>query len=340
MDILNNAPTSTDPTWERKLVEKMASEGQKEQVRRRRWGNFFKALTFVYIAVVFSAMMGWLDGLKKGGAISKSSGDHTAVVKLKGVIDSKGAASAKQINASLKDAFKDSGSKGVILHINSPGGSPVQSALINTEMKRLRAKYPEKPLYVVVDELCASGGYYVAVAADKIFVDPASIVGSIGVIMDGFGFTGSMEKLGVERRAYTAGENKALLDPFAPQNPKHKEHIQGMLADIHQLFITAVKDGRGARLKADTPDLFSGLVWSGQASIKLGLADATGSVSSVARDIIKAEELVDYTHEESALERFAKRLGANFGEGFSSSVGEQVGLQQSSVSGVQMVWRP
>jgi protease-4 len=222
----------------------------------------------------------------------------------------------------LTGAFEEKNAAGIILRINSPGGSPVQSGIINDEIHRLRGKYPEKPLYVVIEDICASGGYYVAVAADKIYVNKASIVGSIGVLMDGFGVTGTMDKLGVERRLLTAGENKGFLDPFSPQAPEHKAHAQLLLNDIHQQFIDVVKAGRGTRLK-ETPEMFSGLMWTGAQSIQLGLADDFGSVDSVARDVIKAEKVLDYSIQDNIAERFAKRLGAGavngFWKGFSES---------------------
>jgi protease-4 len=210
---------------------------------------------------------------------------------------------------SLQSAFKEKNVAGVVVRINSPGGSPVQAGLINDEIRRLRAKHPETPLYAVVEDICASGSYYVAVAADKIYVDKASIVGSIGVLMDGFGFTGTMDRLGVDRRLLTAGNNKGFLDPFSPPNPNQMAHAQVMLDDIHQQFIDVVKTGRGARLK-ETPEMFSGLMWTGDKSIKLGLADDFGSVDSVARDVIKAEKVLDYSVKDNIAERFAKRLGA------------------------------
>jgi protease-4 len=223
-------------------------------------------------------------------------------------------ASADAINASLQAAFENSESVGVILRINSPGGSPVQSGIIHDEMLRLRAKYPEKSLHVVVEEICASGGYYVASAAENIYVDKASLVGSIGVIMNGFGVTGLMEKLGIERRAITAGKNKALLDPFSKQDPKQKEFVQGMISEVHEQFIKVVRDGRGDRLK-ETPDMFTGLVWNGAKSVELGLSDGLSSVDGVARDVFKASTIVDYTMKDNLAERVAKRFGAAMGEG-------------------------
>ena len=249
--------------------------------------------------------MGWISR----GDSSLVTGKHTALIDLEGVISSNSAASADNLIPSLQAAFKDKGTQGVILRINSPGGSPVQSGYVNDEITRLRALYPKIPLYVVVEDVCASGGYYIAAAADKIYVNKASIVGSIGVLMDGFGFTGAMNKLGVERRLMTAGENKGFMDPFSPRNPKHETFTKGMLNEIHQQFISVVKQGRGKRLK-DSPEIFSGLFWSGQKSIELGLADEIGSLESVARDVIKAENIVDFTKHDGFADRLAKRFGA------------------------------
>lgn len=305
--------------WERGVLEKLAMSAIQEQRRARHWGIFFKVLTFAYLFIVLALVMGWM-GSK---AESKLGGKHTALVDLTGVISADSPASADNIIPSLQDAFKDKGTQGVILRINSPGGSPVQAGYINDEIRRLRAKYPNIPLYVVVEDICASGGYYVAAAADKIFVNKASLVGSIGVLMDGFGFTGTMGKLGVERRLLTAGENKGFLDPFSPLDPKQKEYAQTMLEDIHKQFIAVVRAGRGKRLK-ETPDTFSGLVWTGEKSIELGLADATGSVDSVARDVIKAEDIVDFTTHEGIADRLAKKFGAGVASvlpGFSSRSG-------------------
>lgn len=293
-------------TWEQRTLEKLAFAALKEQKSSRRWGIFFKFLTFGYLAILLLAVID-LPGMgKKSGNLEK----HTALVELRGVIDSTGNSSADKITSSLQSAFKDEGTVGVILRINSPGGSPVQAGIIYDEIKRLRAKYPDKPLYVVVEDLCASGGYYVASAADKIYVDKASIVGSIGVIMDGFGFTGTMEKLGVERRAYHAGENKTFLDPFSPVVDKQVQYVNSMLGDIHKQFIDVVKKGRGKRLK-ETDDTFSGLMWTGEKSIAMGLTDGYGTVDSVARDVIKAENIVDYSEHDNVAERLAKKFGAS-----------------------------
>ena len=292
-----------DKNWERETLEKLAFAALKEQTRARRWGIFFKLLTFAYVTFLLLMVVQW-----RGDGELMSDGKHTALIELDGVIEAKGEASAEKITGALQSAFKDKNTQGVILRINSPGGSPVQSGIINDEVRRLRGVYPNTPLYVVVEDVCASGGYFVAASADKIYVNKASLVGSIGVLMDGFGFTGGMEKLGVERRLLTAGENKGFMDPFSPVDPKQKDYAIAMLNDIHQQFIDVVKQGRGKRLK-DDPALFSGLVWTGQKAIELGLADGYGSVESVARDVIKAEQIVDYTEKVNPLERIAKRVG-------------------------------
>jgi protease-4 len=294
--------------WERQALERIALAGLIEQRRARRWGIFFKLLIFIYLFALLFIGMGWI-GKKDAG-----TGKHTALVEINGVISHNSLASADNVTAGLQDAFKDKRTQGVILRINSPGGSPVQAGHINEEIRRLRTKYPDIPLYAVVEDIGASGGYYVAVAADRIYVDKASIIGSIGVVMDSFGFTGTMEKLGVERRALASGENKTFLDPFAPVVEEHKEHAQEMIQQIHKQFIGVVRQGRGKRLK-ETPDMYSGLLWVGQRSIELGLADALGSVDYVAREVIKAEEIVDFTLRENVAERLAKKFGAGMADG-------------------------
>lgn len=297
-------PEVRKENWERDLLEKLASASLREQRRTRKWGIFFKFLTFSYLFILLFVGLGWIDD----GKVRIADKDkHTALIDLKGIITADSASSADKINASLQSAFKDKNTKGVILRINSPGGSPVQAGYINDEIRRLRIKYPEVPLYAVIGDICASGGYYVAAAADKIFVDKASLVGSIGVLMDGFGFTGALEKLGVERRLLTAGENKGFLDPFMPLDPAQKDHATTLLKEIHEQFIRVVQQGRGERLK-DNPDIFSGIVWTGQRSIDLGLADEMGSAESVAREIIKAEVLIDYSPREGFADLFAKRF--------------------------------
>ncbi|HEX7971508.1 MAG TPA: S49 family peptidase [Thiobacillus sp.] len=290
------------PNWEREVLEKLALSAIQEQRRSRHWSILFKTLGFLYLFIVLFLVAGWF------GPDGVSIKEHTALVDLQGEIAAD-KASADAVISGLQNAFEDKKTRGVILRINSPGGSPVQAGQIHDEIKRLRAKYPKIPLYVVVDDICASGGYYVAAAADRIYVDKASIVGSIGVLMDGFGFTQTMQKLGVERRLLTAGENKGFLDPFSPVDPRQQAYARQMLAEIHDQFIGVVRQGRGTRLK-ETPEIFSGLVWSGEKSIRLGLADALGSVDSVARDVIKAEDIVDFTQREGLAERLAGRLGA------------------------------
>ncbi len=290
--------------WEKQALEKLAFSSVQELRRSRRWGIFFKSLTFLYLFILLFLGLGWFGD--NGVAIS---GKHTALVELRGEISANSISSADNINAGLQNAFKDKNTQGVILRINSPGGSPVQAGYINDEIRRLRAEYPDIPLYAVIEDICASGGYYVAAAADRIYVDKASIVGSIGVLMNGFGYTGMMEKLGIERRLLTAGENKGFLDPFSPPNPQQQKYAKEMLADIHQQFIQVVQQGRGERLK-NVPEIFSGIVWTGKKSIELGLTDALGGAEYVAREIIKAEDIVDYTAKESFAERFAKRLGS------------------------------
>ncbi len=294
-----------DPeSWERQTLEKLALSALQEQRRARQWTIFFRMLTFIFLFIVLFAVMGWFN---KGEV--PLTGKHTALVELRGVIAAGGETDADRVIGGLREAFKDKGTQGIILLIDSPGGSPVQAGYINDEIRRLKAKYPNIPLYAVVEDICASGGYYAAVAADRIYVDKASLVGSIGVLMDGFGFTGTMQKLGVERRLLTAGENKGFLDPFSPMNETQREYAQKMLNEIHQQFIAVVRQGRGKRLK-ETPEMFSGLIWSGEKSIQLGLADAIGSADYVAREVIKAEDIVDFTPQEGLAERFAKRFGA------------------------------
>ena len=306
---------SSDANWQRDVIAKLASDALAEQKRARRWGIAFKILTFTYLFVLLFVGLGWL-----GGSDVISTGDHTAVVDLNGVIAAGSRANAVNVVAGLQKAFEADGAKAVVLRINSPGGSPVQAASINDEIRRLRELHPDIPLYAVVEDICASGGYYVAVAADKIFVAKASLVGSIGVLMDGFGFTGTMEKLGVERRLLTAGENKGFLDPFSPLDATQRGYAKTMLGDIHGQFIEAVREGRGERLK-ESDETFSGLVWTGERSIELGLADALGSVAYVAREIVKAETIVNYSWREHIVERVARRFGATLGESIVRSMG-------------------
>ena len=308
--------SATSPaTWERNVLEKLALEALAEQRIARRWRVALSLAWLVLLFLLLFTALGWVGGKRDVSSLDK----HTALVELKGVIASDSKASADKIINSLQNAFKDKNTQGVVLRINSPGGSPVQSGYINDEIRRLRTKHKDIPLYVVVQDICASGGYYVAAAADKIFVDKASIVGSIGVLMDGFGFTGTMEKLGVERRLVTAGENKGFLDPFSPINAEQQKYAKQMVDEIHQQFIKVVRDGRGKRLK-ETPEMFSGLVWSGEKSVAIGLADGLGGLDYVARDIIKAEQVVDYTVEDSFSETVARRLGASAADSFWNKV--------------------
>lgn len=305
-------PSGANPaTWERNILEKLAFDALIEQRLSRRWRAGIAIAWLLLLFLLLFAILGWIGGKRDGPGSEK----HTALVELKGVISSESKASADKIISSLQHAFKDKNTQGVILRINSPGGSPVQAGYINDEIRRLRSKHTDIPLYVVVQDICASGGYYVAAAADKIFVDKASIIGSIGVLMDGFGFTGTMEKLGVERRLVTAGDNKGFLDPFSAINPEQQKYAQRMVDEIHQQFIKVVKDGRGKRLK-ETPEMFSGLVWSGEKSVANGLADGLGGLDYVARDIIKAEQIVDFTEQDSFSESLARRLGTSAADSF------------------------
>jgi protease-4 len=316
------------PQWERTVLETLALKSLNEARRARQWATLIRLLWFTLFFLLFAAWMGWIG---RPAATDKiTHGKHTALVELKGVIGVESKASADRVIEALNLAFKDGNTQGIVLRINSPGGSPVQAGYINDEIRRLRAKYPAIPVYAVVQDLCASGGYYVAVATDRIYVDKASLVGSIGVIMGGFGFTGAMDKLGVERRTYTAGENKDFLDPFAPENPAHKEHAQRMLAEIHAQFVKVVRDGRGKRLK-EAPEIFSGLVWTGERSIELGLADALGGLDYVAREVVKAERVVDFTPEENYFEAFAKRFGALVGQGLARQFLEGAAMGANSL---------
>ena len=288
-------------------LERLAMEVLRQHRSDRRWRVFFR---FAWLGLVAAVL--WFSFFQRSGTAAHST-PHTALVEVRGEIAVDSEASAELLVGALKGAFEDPGSVAVVLRMNSPGGSPVQSGIINDELRRLKAKHNKKA-YVVVEEVCASGAYYIAAAADEIYVDKASIVGSIGVLMDGFGFTGTMEKLGVERRLMTAGANKGMLDPFSPANPQQTALAQAMLDQIHQQFISVVKAGRGARLK-ETPDTFSGLFWNGEEAVKMGLADGLGNLDFVAREVVKAEEVIDYTPQENVAERLAKRFGASIGAG-------------------------
>ncbi|KWE70313.1 peptidase S49 [Burkholderia ubonensis] len=303
----SSRPDGREPNWERAALERIALAAVKEQRAARRWKIFFR---FAFLGVFLLLAFALIDF--SSDAKFSTSGRHTAVVTIDGEIAAGVNANADDINTALNAAFDDDGTVGVVLQINSPGGSPVQAGMVYDEIKRLRAKYPSKPLYVVVTDMCASGGYYIAAAADRIYVDKASIVGSIGVLMDGFGFTGLMNKLGIQRRLHTSGENKGFYDPFSPETPKMDTHAQALLDQVHAQFIKAVKDGRGARLR-ETPDMFSGLFWTGEKGVELGLADGFGTTDSVARDVLKAPDLVDYTVKESLTNRVARKFGAAVG---------------------------
>ncbi len=296
---------SDNNSWEREVVTQLAEASLKEQRRSRRWGIIFKLLTFAYIGIVI-----YMFNEASNLTIASVNEKHTALVELTGVIADTEKANADDIATALRNAFENENTAGVILRINSPGGSPVQSGYIYDEMQRLRDEYPDTPLYAVITDICASGGYYIASAADKIYADKASIVGSIGVRMDNFGFVDAIEKLGIERRTLTAGKNKALLDPFLPVNEKAKEHLQVMLSEIHKQFIDSVKKGRGDRLNTDVDGLFSGLIWTGEAAVKNGLIDELASAGYVAREVIGEETIVDYTIQDDILQRFTDRLGS------------------------------
>ena len=291
--------------WEQKTLERLAFSALREQRSARRWKTFVRISWLIFLIAI-----AWYLFYRTQPTVPTSSA-HTAVINIKGEIADGADTSAESVVAAMQAAFEDDGSKAVVLLINSPGGSPVQAGIINDEIYRLKAKY-KKPVYAVVEESCASAAYYIASAADQIYVDKASIVGSIGVLMDGFGFTGLMDKLGIERRLLTAGQNKGFLDPFSPMPENQRAYAQALLDQIHQQFIAVVKKGRGARLK-ETPEMFSGLFWTGQQAVELGLADHLGNLDYVAREVVKAEEIVDYTRHDNVAERLAKKFGAAMG---------------------------
>jgi len=286
------------------VMQNLLMASIKEQRRQRRWGIFFKSLMFLYLFMIFFTFFPG-DGADKA---SLSHGKHTALIDIDGVIAANKDANADSIIQGLRTAFEDKNTAGIILRINSPGGSPVQAGYVYDEIKRLRNIHPDTKVYAVITDICASGGYYIASAADEIYADKASMVGSIGVLMNGFGFTQAMKKLGIQRRLYTAGEHKGFLDPFSPENPEEVEFAKGLLKKIHEQFIDVVKEGRGDRLKND-PRLFTGLIWTGEESVEMGLVDGLGSSSYVAREVIGAKKIVNYTPKPSYLERFAERLG-------------------------------
>lgn len=300
-------PTAENTQWERATLEKILMASLLEQQRARRWGIFFKLLLAVYLSVTL-----WLAARPFADKFPGEHKSHTAVIDVAGTIAPGQPASADNLIEGLRTAAKDKNTKGIVLRMNTPGGSPVQSAYVYDEIRRIKKKQPDLPIYAVVVDMCASGGYYIASAADKIYVNNASLIGSIGVIMGNFGFVEAMNKLGVERRVMTAGEHKAILDPFSPVDPVARDHMQSMLDAVHKQFIEAVKQGRGARLK-ETPEMFSGLVWNGGQGIALGLADEIGDLRYVAEEIIGVKEVVNFTPEENLLDRVSRRLGASLG---------------------------
>jgi protease-4 len=301
------AAAAAGPRPYEQVLEQFAHEYLKDRRSERRWRGFYRLLWLGLIVLLLWGLFA------QRHHVAPPSTPHTALVEVRGEIAADTEASAELILSALKNAFEDQGARAVVLRINSPGGSPVQSGIVNDEIKRLKALHGKK-VYAVVEEICASGAYYIAASADEIYVDKASVVGSIGVLMDGFGFTGLMDKLGVERRLMTAGENKGMLDPFSPVSPKQQHYAQAMLDQIHQQFIQVVREGRGKRLK-ETPEIFSGLFWNGEQAVQLGLADGMGNLDYVAREVIKAEEVIDYTPRDNVAERLAKRFGAAMGEG-------------------------
>jgi len=315
MDNQNKAEVTRESGWEREVLEKLALAAITEQTRARRWSVFFKSLMFVYLIAVFGVAM--YPKLSKD--IGVDGKDHTAVIDVVGMIAEGKEANADSIIESLRNAVKDKHTKGIILHANSPGGSPVQSSYVYEEIRKTKKEHPELPIYAVVSDICASGCYFIVSASDKIFVNPSSLVGSIGVLMDGFGFVDGMQKLGVERRLFTAGAHKAMLDPFSPSKEDETQYIQGLLNQVHQQFIGAVKAGRGDRLK-ENPDMFSGLVWTGEEGVKLGIVDGVGNQDYVAKELIGAETQVDFSRQEHLLDKIAGKLGASFGQTIGSLV--------------------
>jgi len=304
---LDEIPSPAQPAAYEGLLTQFAQQYLHDRRSERRWRTFYRLL---WLGLALSIAWLWVS---QGRHMAAPTTPHTALVEVRGEIAADTDASAELLLLALKNAFEDQGAQAVVLRINSPGGSPVQAGIVYDEIKRLKAKHGKK-VYAVVEEMCASGAYYIAASADEIYVDKASVVGSIGVLMDGFGFVGLMEKLGIERRLLTAGDNKGMLDPYTPQNAKQREFAQAMIDQIHQQFIAVVREGRGARLK-ETPEIFSGLFWNGEQAIKLGLADHIGNLDFVAREVVKAEEVIDYTPHDNVAERLAKRFGAAVGAG-------------------------
>jgi protease-4 len=301
--------------WERDILEKVALAAISEQTRARRWSVFFRSLIFLYLAVIIGVSV--YPDMK--GELGGDGKTHTAVINITGVIADGKDTDADGIIKSLRAAVKNKNTKGIILHSNSPGGSPVQSAYIYNEIKSIKKTNPKLPIYAVVSDICASGCYYIASATDKIFVSPASLIGSIGVLMDGFGFVDTMKTVGVERRLLTAGAHKAMLDPFSPPKEEETQYMQGLINQVHQQFITAVKQGRGDRLK-ETPDMFSGLIWTGEESLKIGIADEFGDDRSIAKDKIGAERLVDFTESDKFFDKLANKMGTSIAHVIRSAI--------------------
>jgi protease IV len=313
----DNSPDISTPEFEQNLANQLAQEFLKEQRRNRRWGIFFKFLFATYILGFFTIYISEYGVFGDRGTKGDS---HTALIDINGVIAADSRASADNIVSGLRQAYKNKNTAGIILRINSPGGSPVQAGYISDEIYRLREENPDVPVYAVVSDLCASGGYYIASAADYIYVDKASLVGSIGVIMAGFGFVDVLDKLGVERRVLHAGENKAFMDPFAPLKEDEIAHVDQMLDEIYEQFKNVVKTGRGDRLITDDETVFSGLIWTGERAIEMGLADGIGSSGYVARELIKAEDIVNYSYKPNYLDRFTNGLGTVLTEKITSSL--------------------
>jgi protease-4 len=305
---------SDQVSWEKEALESLLNENLKDKRGERRWKTIWRV---IWLGLFLFAAYTFLNPFKNKS--SSVLGKHTALVNIQGEIAGNTPANAADVNSALQAAFENPDSVGVILKINSPGGSPVQSGMIHDEVLRLRKEYPKKHLYVVVEDICASGGYYIAVAGEKIYVDKASLVGSIGVIMSGFGFTGLMDQLGDERRVITAGDNKDMMDPFAKQNPKNREALQEMINQVHQQFIDVVKEGRGDKLQKND-ELFTGMVWNGARSIELGLTDELGTIDFVAKEVIGQKDIIDYSQTENVAERIAKRFGASFGTSFAKAL--------------------
>ena len=313
------APATASAARIEGVLESAARELLRERRSERRWRNFFR---LVWLGLILALAWGLMSQRMQ---LSAPSGPHTALVEIRGEIASESEANAEALVAALTSAFEDAGAKAVVLRINSPGGSPVQAGIVNDEIYRLKALHKKK-VYAVVEEVCASGAYYIAVAADDIYVDKASLVGSIGVLMDGFGFVGLMDKLGIERRLLTAGENKGMLDPFSPQDEKQRAYAKVMIDQVHQQFIKVVRAGRGDRLK-ETPETFSGLFWNGEEAVRQGLVDHFGSLDYVAREVVKAPEIIDYTPTQNVAERLAKRFGASVGAGAVQALRGSAGLR-------------